>query len=170
MTFGDLSQALAPAAVFLDIGTVQYQRLASDVLTFETSAPHAGAHPFDDQAAFKFGDGADDNDGSRWGHSRFPTDRHRCRWIPNLRAFQKTHFCDVFMAADLAIPCPQTVSLPTSQSPVRPNKTCPRYANNRTLKPHRHLARLRSACSSSRLAASAQTIKTVSPTKIPVTS
>ena len=62
MAFGDLSKALAPLTVLLDSGTVQYQRLAADVLTFETSAPHAGAHPFDDQAAFKLGDGADDHD------------------------------------------------------------------------------------------------------------
>ena len=62
MAFRDLSQALASAAVFLDSGTVQYERLAADVLTFETSAPHAGAHPFDDQTAFKLSDGADDHD------------------------------------------------------------------------------------------------------------
>ena len=58
-----ISRRLWPRlAVLLDSGTVQYQRLAADVLTFETSAPHAGAHPFDDQAAFEFGDGADDDD------------------------------------------------------------------------------------------------------------
>jgi hypothetical protein len=62
MAFGDLTQALAPAAVLFDSGTVQYQRLAADVLTCKTSAPHAGAHPFDDKAAFEFGDGADDDD------------------------------------------------------------------------------------------------------------
>src|ERR1035437_2358575 len=62
MAFCDLSQALAPAAVLFDSGTVQYQRLTADVLTFEPGAPHAGAHPFDDQAALEFGDGADDHD------------------------------------------------------------------------------------------------------------
>ena len=32
---------------------------------FESSAPHAGTHPFDDQVAFEFGDGAyDDHDGT----------------------------------------------------------------------------------------------------------
>jgi hypothetical protein len=34
----------------------------ADVLTVETSAPHAGAHPFNDQAALEFGDGADNHD------------------------------------------------------------------------------------------------------------
>src|ERR1035437_367594 len=62
MTFGDLAQTLALAAVLLDSGTVQYQRLTADVLTFEPGAPHAGAHPFDDQTAFKLSDGADDHD------------------------------------------------------------------------------------------------------------
>jgi len=32
-----------------------------DHVTFEPCAPHAGAHPFDDQVAFEFGDGADDH-------------------------------------------------------------------------------------------------------------
>src|ERR1035437_313590 len=62
MAFGDLAQTQALAAVLLDSGTVQYQRLAADVLTLQTSAPHAGAHPFDDQTAFKLSDGADDHD------------------------------------------------------------------------------------------------------------
>ena len=31
------------------------------MLAFKTGAPHAGAHPLDDEAAFKFGDGADDD-------------------------------------------------------------------------------------------------------------
>ncbi len=53
MAPGDLSQALATLTVLQDSGTIQYQRLAADVLTVETSAPHAGAHPFDDQAALK---------------------------------------------------------------------------------------------------------------------
>ena len=61
---GDLADALPLAAVALDGGTVKYQRLAADLLTFETGAPHTGAHPLDDQAAFEFRDGADDhNDG-----------------------------------------------------------------------------------------------------------
>src|ERR1035441_4685280 len=62
VAFGDLTQAAALAPVFLDCGTVQYQRLAADVLTFETSASHAGAHSLDDQTAFKLSDGADDHD------------------------------------------------------------------------------------------------------------
>ena len=58
---GDLADALALTTVALDGGMVEYQRQAVDALTFQTSAPHAGAHPLDDQAAFEFGDGADDD-------------------------------------------------------------------------------------------------------------
>src|SRR5664280_2892778 len=64
VAFGDLSKALATLTVLLDSRTVQYQRLTADVLTFEPGAPHAGAHPFDDQTAFKLSDGADDHDDS----------------------------------------------------------------------------------------------------------
>ena len=65
MALGDLAKALSTAAVLLDSGMVQYQRIAADVLTFEAGAPHAGADPLNDQATFEFGDGADDhNDGS----------------------------------------------------------------------------------------------------------
>ena len=61
MAFGDLSDALALAAVALDGGVVQYQRIAADVLALKPGAPHAGAHPLDDQIAFQFGNGADDD-------------------------------------------------------------------------------------------------------------
>ena len=61
MAFGDLPDALATLTVLLDGGVVQYQRSSADVLAFEPGAPHAGAHPFDDQVAFQFGDGADDD-------------------------------------------------------------------------------------------------------------
>ena len=58
---GDLTDALALAAIALDGGVVELQRLASDVLALKPGAPHAGAHPFDDQVAFQFCDGADDD-------------------------------------------------------------------------------------------------------------
>ena len=65
MASGDLAQALAMLAVAYDRGMVQHQRIAADVLAFEAGAPHAGAHPFDNQVAFEFSDGADDDhDGS----------------------------------------------------------------------------------------------------------
>ena len=35
--------------------------LPADVAAFEPGAPHAGAHPLDDQVAFELGDGADDD-------------------------------------------------------------------------------------------------------------
>ena len=39
--------------------------MVADVPAFEASAPHAGAHPFDDEVALKLCDGADDDhDGS----------------------------------------------------------------------------------------------------------
>ena len=52
-------------AILLNSGMVELQRIAADVPAFEASAPHAGAHPFDDEVALKFSDGADDDyDGS----------------------------------------------------------------------------------------------------------
>ena len=62
MGFGDLAQALAILAVSLDGGMVELQRITADVLAFKTGAPHAGAHPFDDQRALQLSDGADDHD------------------------------------------------------------------------------------------------------------
>src|ERR1035438_4624882 len=64
MAFGDLSKALATLKVLLDGEIVQHQRSSADTLAFQARAPHAGAHPFNDQAAFEFGDGADDHDES----------------------------------------------------------------------------------------------------------
>jgi F420-0:gamma-glutamyl ligase-like protein len=61
MALGDLADALALAAVALDSGTIQLQRIAADMLAFEPCAPHAVAHPLDDQVAFELGDGADDD-------------------------------------------------------------------------------------------------------------
>jgi hypothetical protein len=61
MAVCDLTKALAMLAVSLDSGVVQDQRFATDVLAFEPGPPHAGAHPFDDQVSFQFGDCADDD-------------------------------------------------------------------------------------------------------------
>ncbi len=44
MAFRDLSDTLSLAAVSLDGGVVQYQRIAANMLAFETGAPHSGAH------------------------------------------------------------------------------------------------------------------------------
>src|ERR1017187_3644775 len=62
MSLRDLAKALALASVALDSGVVQFQRIAANVAAFEACAPHAGAHSFDDQIAFKLSDGADDDD------------------------------------------------------------------------------------------------------------
>jgi hypothetical protein len=40
---------------------IERERHASDVPAFEPRAPEAGAHPFDDQAAFQLGHRADDS-------------------------------------------------------------------------------------------------------------
>ena len=50
---GDLAKALALAAVTLECGMVQLERIAADVAALELGAPHAGAHPLDDQVAFE---------------------------------------------------------------------------------------------------------------------
>src|ERR1019366_8967199 len=61
MSAGDLAQALSMLTVLNDCGPVEIKGSASDVAAFEASAPHAGAHSLDDQVAFQFGDGADDD-------------------------------------------------------------------------------------------------------------
>ena len=61
MALGNLAKALALAAVSLDGGTVQFERIAADVAAFKAGAPHAGAYPFDNQVALQLGDGADDD-------------------------------------------------------------------------------------------------------------
>lgn len=40
---------------------VQHQRSPTDSLAFQPYAPHAGAHPFDNQQAFQLGDCADES-------------------------------------------------------------------------------------------------------------
>jgi hypothetical protein len=62
MSPGDLAQALPALAVREDGSMVQNKWRASDVLAFETGAPHSGAHSLDDQVALKFSDGANDDD------------------------------------------------------------------------------------------------------------
>ena len=62
MPSGDLSDALTTLTVLLDGEVVQHERSSADPLAFKACAPHAGAHPLDDQTAFQLGDGADDHD------------------------------------------------------------------------------------------------------------
>jgi hypothetical protein len=62
VSLGDLAEAVAVLAVPNDGFTVKIERSASDVAALELGAPHAGAHSLDDQVAFEFGDGADDDD------------------------------------------------------------------------------------------------------------
>jgi hypothetical protein len=52
---------LAALTVPQDSDVVELERMAADGTAFETGAPHAGAHPLDDQVAFEFRDGSDDN-------------------------------------------------------------------------------------------------------------
>jgi hypothetical protein len=60
--FRQLAQALPALAICKNRFSIEIERRAADVPAFKASAPHAGAHPLDDQAAFEFGDGADDDD------------------------------------------------------------------------------------------------------------
>src|ERR1019366_6410227 len=85
MAFGDLPAALATLTVLLEGEVFQHQRSPADALAFETSAPHAGAHSFDDQASFKLGDSADDHDDG---------------------ASQRAAGVDIFPAADIFDSCP----------------------------------------------------------------
>jgi hypothetical protein len=74
MGLRQLPQALTLLPFSQDGDSIEDQGLPSDVSTFELGPPHAGAHPLDDQAAFEFGDCADDYDdrpaqrpaGDRW--------------------------------------------------------------------------------------------------------
>ncbi len=59
---GDLAQALAVLAIPNDSLAIQVERWTADVLAFKPGAPHAAAHPFDDQAPLELGDRADDDD------------------------------------------------------------------------------------------------------------
>lgn len=61
MAAGDLAQALAVPAIAEDGITIDSDRLPSDVPSLELGPPHACADPFDDEVAFEFGDGADDD-------------------------------------------------------------------------------------------------------------
>ena len=62
MPFGDLTEAHPAGAVLPDGGMIQFERGTSDMPAFEPGSPHAGAHPLNDQIAFQFGNGADDDD------------------------------------------------------------------------------------------------------------
>ena len=56
-----LPQAVTLLAVAEDGGSIEDQGFSSDMPAFELGPPHAGAHSFDDQVAFQFGDCADDD-------------------------------------------------------------------------------------------------------------
>jgi hypothetical protein len=62
VAFGDLADTQATLTILLDSGTVQHQGCSADSLAVETCAPHPGTDSLDDEIAFKFGDGADDDD------------------------------------------------------------------------------------------------------------
>ena len=62
MALRQLTQALPLLAITEDGGPIEDQSLPPDMPSFELGPPHAGAHPLDDQAAFQFGDCADDYD------------------------------------------------------------------------------------------------------------
>ncbi len=57
----DLAQAAAVLAIALDGFPVEVERTATDVPAFELGPAHAGLGTFDDEVAFEFGDGPDDD-------------------------------------------------------------------------------------------------------------
>ena len=61
MSAGDLAEALTLAAVALDPGAIELERRSTDGPALEARPPHAGLDPLDDQVAFEFCDGADDD-------------------------------------------------------------------------------------------------------------
>ena len=61
VALSQLSQTLAPLTVSQDGSAIKLERFASDVPAFEPGAAHAGTHSLDDQVAFEFRDGSDDD-------------------------------------------------------------------------------------------------------------
>lgn len=61
MPFRQLAETLAALTIPQDGGTVEIEGLTSDVPAFEPGAAHTCPHPLDDEVAFEFGDGADDD-------------------------------------------------------------------------------------------------------------
>ena len=59
---GQLAKAHAALPVLADGSAIEIESRPSDVATFKTSAPHAGAHSLDDEVAFEFRDRSDDDD------------------------------------------------------------------------------------------------------------
>jgi hypothetical protein len=53
----DLPNALTLAAIMVDGGVIELQRLAADVLAIHARSPHAGAHSLASQAALQANDG-----------------------------------------------------------------------------------------------------------------
>ena len=65
ITLRQLAQALTLAAIAQDPDAIKVEWFAANVPALELGATHAGAHSFDDEVAFEFRNGADDdNDGS----------------------------------------------------------------------------------------------------------
>ena len=59
---GQLTETLPALAIAEDRRPVQFEWLASDMSTFESSAARAGADPLDDQTSLQLADGADNDD------------------------------------------------------------------------------------------------------------
>jgi hypothetical protein len=60
--FRQLGQADAAGTITEQCLAIDLERSASDTAAFELSSTHAGAHSLNDQVAFEFADGADDNE------------------------------------------------------------------------------------------------------------
>src|SRR5438270_13010584 len=62
MVAGDHGETVAASAITQHTGAVNLSRTPSDAHTFELGSAHAGFHSFNDQVAFQFGDGSDNDD------------------------------------------------------------------------------------------------------------
>ena len=61
IALGQLAEALAALPVPQDGGWIELEGRPADVPAFEPGAAHAGAYPLDDQVAFQFRDGSEDD-------------------------------------------------------------------------------------------------------------
>ncbi len=59
---GDLADGVSAPAILKDRSAVEMERRSADAAAFKAGPAHAGADPLDDQVAFQFRDGADDDD------------------------------------------------------------------------------------------------------------
>ncbi len=62
VSLSDVGERDPAITIMKDRQSIDIERSSTDVPSFQLGAPHAGAHPFDDEIALELGDGADDHD------------------------------------------------------------------------------------------------------------